>query len=65
MFFSYYLLLFKIIEVFYILAVSILPITKELFSFLSKGNYLQPQSPKDILLYNCFILQYFKQSFSL
>ena len=33
MFFSYYLLLFKIMEVFYILAVSILPITKELFPF--------------------------------
>ena len=33
MFFSYYLLLFKIIEVFYILAVSILPITKESFPF--------------------------------
>lgn len=31
MFFSYYLLLFKIIEVFYILAVDTLPITKELF----------------------------------
>ena len=33
MFFSYYLLLFKIIEVFYILAVDTLLITKELFSF--------------------------------
>ena len=41
-------------EVFYILAGDTLPITKELFPFQLKGNYLQHQLPKDILLYKLF-----------